>query len=295
VDGLHLNAVWATHRQAVQGEVLGRSDGSPRLTLQTMQKPVLGEPGVHLEVQEWHGTGREWESLVAALPAGTFRLEPDGRERVVGVWVTWQERDHLHSSGPDDRHFTVDRSAGLVGFGDGLAGMVPPPGAAIVVSYTHGGGPRGNQPAGGLSQLQSSVPYVDRVTNPLASSGGAGIETVEQVRKRGPQRVRHRGRALTAADYEWLAHDASAAVALARCLRTGPRGLAGGGTRSDRARQRRATATAERRTAPAGAAPSRLPGARGRRRTDPGARARVPADLGQRERRRVRPGRRRGR
>jgi Baseplate J-like protein len=225
VDGLHLNAVWATHRQAVQGEVLGRSDGSPRLTVQTMQKPVLGEPGVHLEVQEWHGTGREWESLVAALPAGTFRRETDARDRVVGVWVTWQERDHLHSSGPDDRHFTVDRSAGLVGFGDGLAGMVPPPGAAIVVSYTHGGGPRGNQPAGGLSQLQSSVPYLDRVTNPLASSGGAGIETVEQVRKRGPQRVRHRGRALTAADYEWLAHDASAAVALARCLpTTGPGG-----------------------------------------------------------------------
>jgi hypothetical protein len=225
VDGLHLNAVWATHRQAVQGEVLGRGDGSARLTLQTREKGILAEPGPHLEVQEWHGRGREWESLVADVPPDMVRYDRDPRDHIVGVWVTWRERDHLHSSSPDDRHYTLERSTGLVGFGDGRSGMIPPPGAAIAVSYEYGGGPGGNQPAGRIFQLQSSVPYLDRVTNPLAASGGAGAETVEQVRQRGPQHLRHRRRAVTVADYEWLARDASAAVALSRCLpTTGPAG-----------------------------------------------------------------------
>ncbi|MGH8554145.1 MAG: baseplate J/gp47 family protein, partial [Gammaproteobacteria bacterium] len=56
--------------------------------------------------------------------------------------------------------------------------------------------------------------------NPRAADGGAAGETIEAVKRRGPRRLRHRGRALSAADCEALAREASPGVALVRVLPT---------------------------------------------------------------------------
>ncbi|MEU4219145.1 putative baseplate assembly protein [Actinoplanes sp. NPDC026623] len=241
--GLYPNAVWATHRGAVRREIAGRSDGSAGLTLTLQHPPVL--PGQTIEVQEWQGTGREWESLFRDVPDGRLRLDRDGGGRVVGVWVQWQERAHLYSSDRHDRHYTLERTGGLVRFGDGRSGMSPPPGATISASYRFGGGPRGNVGPGVLTQLHSPVPYLQTVTNPVAADGGAAAEQATTVSAalrhplptgdaprpgagiwaRGPQLLRHRGRAVSAADYEWIARDASSEVAIARCsAASGPAG-----------------------------------------------------------------------
>jgi predicted phage baseplate assembly protein len=66
--------------------------------------------------------------------------------------------------------------------------------------------------------LHSAVPYVDAVMNPLGVDGGSPAETPAQARVRGPQRLRHRGRAIAASDYEAIAREASTEVAVARCL-----------------------------------------------------------------------------
>jgi hypothetical protein len=226
LSGLYLNAVWATNRTSVRREIVARSDGSPRLTLPLQHGGVL--PGEVVEVQEWHGTGREWESLFRDLPEAAVRLDRDGRDQVTGVWVTWNEKPHLYSSGPRDRHFTVERIEGLLRFGDGDSGMIPPPGAPISASYDYGGGPSGNVRAAAVTQLHSAIPFVSEVTNPVAASGGAAAERADLprgVRQRGPMQLRHRGKAVRAADVEWLARDASSEVAAARCLpTTGPEG-----------------------------------------------------------------------
>ncbi|HET6728251.1 MAG TPA: hypothetical protein VFG96_02465, partial [Jiangellaceae bacterium] len=236
--GLHLNAVWATHRSSVRGEVLGRSDGSPSLVLRTRHGPVLG--GEAIEVQEWRGSGRSWETLFADVPPDDVHLDRDANGTVVGVWVTWHHQPHLYSSGPRDRDYAIERRDGLVRFGDGTAGMLVPPGAPVRASYDYDAGTTGNLPAGTITQLLSAAPYVEAVANPLPASGGADGEALDElvagrdarsvrtarpgraqrtgVWRRGPQQLRHRGRALAASDYEWLARDASPAVAAARCV-----------------------------------------------------------------------------
>jgi hypothetical protein len=229
LTGLYLNGVWATHRRSVTGEVLGQSDGSARLTLSLRHAPVLPGPHERIEVEEWSGTGREWESLFRDVAEDDLRYERDARDRVVGVWVTWHERPHLHSSRPRDRDYTLERASGLLRFGDGTAGMIPPPGAAVAARYEYVERPSANAAAGAISQLHSAVPYVAAVTNPLPAAGGAPGETPARVPARGRQQLRHRHRAVAASDYAWIARDATAEVALARCLpTTGPGGEAPG-------------------------------------------------------------------
>lgn len=223
VGGMYLNAIWATQRKAVQGEVLGRSDGTPRQAMVTQHSPVLARQLV--EVQEWHGVGREWESLFASLPEASVRYDKDPRGNVTAVWVTWAEQPHLYASGPHDRHYAIERSGGLVRFGDGTQGMVPPPGAVVLISYDFGGGVLGNVAAGTINQPHSGIPFFQQAVNPIAAAGGAAGETVDEVIRRGPQRIRNAGRSVAHNDYEWLAREASPGVAVARCLAaTGPDG-----------------------------------------------------------------------
>jgi Baseplate J-like protein len=223
VGAMFMNAVWATQRKSAQGEVLGRSDGTPRQAMQTQHAPVLERQ--LLEVQEWHGKGREWESLFAEVRPARLRYDKDPRGTVTAVWVTWEQRPHLYSSAPHDRHYVIERSTGLVRFGDGVQAMVPPPGAPVMISYDFEGGVAGNLQPGTITQLYSGVPFVKQVGNPVDASGGVAGETVDGVRRRGPQRLKNAGRSVARLDYEWLAKEASPEVAIARCLpTTGPDG-----------------------------------------------------------------------
>ena len=223
VTSVTLNATWATQRTSVRNEIAGRGDGTPHQIMVAQHAPILR--GQTLEVQEWHGTGREWESLFAGIPTDQVRYDTDPRGTVIAVWVTWQERPYLYSSAPTDRHYTIERSTGLLRFGTGAQGMVVPPGASVMLGYDYGGGAPGNVSVGALSQLQSGVPYLAQVTNSEAAAGGAAGETMAEVRRRGPQRLKNGGRPVAPSDYEWLAREASPEVAVARCLpTTGPDG-----------------------------------------------------------------------
>jgi hypothetical protein len=220
---LFLNGVWATQQRFAAGEVVGSSDGSSRQAFLIQHPPVLG--GERVEVQEWHGSGREWETLFQDLPTASVRYEKDARGEVIALWITWEERPNLYLSGAQDRHYTLERITGLLSFGDGLSGMVPTPGGPISMSYAYGGGPSGNVAAGTISRLFTAVPFVQAAANPLPAGGGAMPEGVNAVRRRGPQHLRSRDRAMSVSDYEWLAREASPEVAIARCLpETGPNG-----------------------------------------------------------------------
>jgi predicted phage baseplate assembly protein len=104
---------------------------------------------------------------------------------------------------------------GEVRFGNGQYGLVPQTGRnnLRVRFYRTGGGKQGNRPAGSVNQLKSAVPYVDKVTNHEAATGGADQETIESAKKRAPRRLRHRGRSVAAQDFEDLSAEASPDVA----------------------------------------------------------------------------------
>jgi uncharacterized phage protein gp47/JayE len=226
VAGIWLNAVWATQSRSIDRESLGVSDGAPGQTFFHQRKPVL--EGEMLEVQEWTGRGEHWRTSVQGVPESELRFERDpATDIVTAVWTRWRVRAHLYSSSPTDRHYVIERAQGLIRFGDGRQGMIPPAGSRIAVSYRSGGGLAGNVPAGTITELHTGTPFVASATNPSPALGGAAIESDESVRSRGPQRLRHHDRAVSATDFEWLAREASPDVARARCLPiTGPDGHA---------------------------------------------------------------------
>ena len=133
--------------------------------------------------------------------------------------MRWESRPNLFFSGPDDRHYVIERSRGRLLFGDNVQGRIPPPGADNIrtARYTSGGGAIGNVPAGALTQLLSGVP-AEGVSNPRAAEGGADGENIEGAGTRAPHVIRHRMQAISLSDYEDLAHEASPAVAVARAL-----------------------------------------------------------------------------
>ena len=228
VAGLWLNAVWATHRELVTGEILGQSDGNPDQSFDLVRAVGTVLQGEILEVREWRGEGADWESAAEGVDEADLRLEKHPATGAVNaVWVRWHAVDHLYDSGPDDRHYTLERSGGMLRFGDGTYGRIPPAGGQVVATYDSGGGVAGNVAAGTITELRAGVAYLQSVTNQVAAAGGSEAEPAARVTERGPQRLRHRDRAVTVDDFEWLAREASPAVYRARCRPlTGPDGFA---------------------------------------------------------------------
>jgi hypothetical protein len=214
--GLLRNTVLATHGETHDREVLGSSYAAPSLSCRLLRTPIL--EGEVLQVLE-ADTASDIARLRRQLPPASLELE----RRASGggaLWVQWQPvRDFLASS-PDDRHYVIDRQRGDVTFGDGRRGRIPPAGANNVRMrrYVTGGGASGNVPAGAITQLRTSVPYVDSAANPMASAGGVDAEPPPLILGRGATSLRHRGRAVTAEDHEDLARLASPRVRRALCV-----------------------------------------------------------------------------
>jgi hypothetical protein len=189
------NTTTASQTITLQNEVLGSSNGTPGQTFTTSRKPVL-----------------EGETLQV--------FSPERGSAQMGIWNTWELVVDFHASRPDDTHYTLDRLAGAIQFGDARHGAIPPAGTGNVrlLRYRTGGGSIGNRPAGTIVMLRTTVPYVQAVTNVEAASGGADAETTAHMLDRAPRSFRHRSRAVTVEDYEDLAMLASPDVARARCV-----------------------------------------------------------------------------
>jgi hypothetical protein len=211
------NTTWAGHTVSLRDEVLGSGTGETSQRLRTTRAPVL--PGQRLEVREPEiPSEAERAAILREEGRDAIRVLPDSAGRPLEVWVRWHEVPDFHASGPRSRHYTLDRLSGEIRFGDGEQGMIPPPARSNLrmALYRTGGGTQGNRPADNLTELKTTVPYVDSVTNLEPAAGGSGAETLDAVRLRGPRTLRHRDRAVTIADYEDLAREATPEVALVR-------------------------------------------------------------------------------
>lgn len=225
INGIFLNAVWSAQVQTIANELLGSSDGRSHQAFFCRQSPVL--VGESIEVRELAGPRAavelpilQEELAAQGFTASDTRTVTDRRSgQITEVWVRWRPRPNLFFSGPDDRHYLVERSRGRIIFGDNVNGRIPPAGADNIraQSYRSGGAVSGNVPAGAINQLLSGV-VAAGVSNPRPAEGGADGEPLAAVYTRGPQVVRHRQQAISLSDYESLAREASPAVAVARAL-----------------------------------------------------------------------------
>lgn len=217
------NTTLATQATTLQREVLGSSTGEANQVFRTTQAPVL--QGQRLEVRELDlpaAAERVALAAVAGEDAVTMTLDEAGQPEE--IWVRWHAVPDFHGSGPRDRHYVFDALTGEVRFGDGQSGLTPPAGRGSIrmAEYRTGNGAKGNRPVETITQLKTAVPGVDSVTNLEAAEGGAEQESLEWVKEHGPQMLRHRGRAVTAQDFEDLAYEASPDVARARVLMSMP-------------------------------------------------------------------------
>lgn len=199
---------WSTHSSLMAGEVLGRSTGMPGETFTVQNTPVLPRrDGECIEVQGEDGT-----------------------------WIAWQEVESFRDSTFEDRHYTLDGVSGTITFGPTIRqpngaerayGATPVRGNAIrMTRYRHGGGVEGNVGANRLTVLSSSIPYIASVTNLEPAFGGLDAESLDAACLRAPLALASQDRAVTVADYEFLAMEASRRVARARCIQS--RGDGGG-------------------------------------------------------------------
>jgi hypothetical protein len=179
-----INAARVTQRVEVASESIGRGTGEPDQQLRAVNTPVLPE-SVRLTVN-----GEAWtrtDDLLAAPPEIPVRdaAEPPG--------VT------LPPAG-DSKVFTVDRTEGLITFGNGLRGSRPPRGSVIIASYAYGGGAAGNV---GVAAIKAGpqIPAGFKVSNPLPTWGGTEGETTAEAERNIPAYLKHRDRAVSREDF----------------------------------------------------------------------------------------------
>ncbi len=214
-----LNTTSAIQALTIANEILGSSNGSENQSFNTTQSPVL--EGEYLEVKEPEMLrDEEQESIKKVHGENAISEVLDETGRPEEIWVRWSEVADFYSSRSRDRHYIIDRNSGEIRFGDGLRGLIPPLGVANVRMrrYQAIGGAAGNQPENTIVQLQTTIPYIDSVTNPEAATGGADVQTLDSLIELGPRTVRHGGRAVTFEDYEDLAMQATSEVARAKAI-----------------------------------------------------------------------------
>ena len=130
---------------------------------------------------------------------GSLKIELQGDKGA------WEEVADFDSSGPDDRHYTYDSATGIITFGNGLNGLIPPPKEKqnISVSYRFTLGRKGNVPAGQRFTVAGGDGLVG--TNLSPAAGGGFAESLEEAKMRAKKDLRSNFRAITAADYEAIA------------------------------------------------------------------------------------------
>jgi len=216
---IHTNTVRAHNLVTVQNEVLGSSNGTSNQVFTFSRSPVLPEQKVLIREVSLI----EEERQIIISDEGTDAIEEilDDAGNIIGFWVRWHEMDHFSFSKPNSRHYVIDRNKGTIMFGDGERGMIPLAGTDhIKCSYQSGGGVDGNVKAGTITKPRTSFPYIDSVTNPEDASGGGAEENLDRAKERGPQTLKHRNRAVTHEDFEWLVREASPNVARVKCMPT---------------------------------------------------------------------------
>lgn len=177
---INANVARATHGESV-AEILGSGDAAVAGQRFTVRRPPL----TYVPSTDPSGA------------ASTLEVRVDD--------VLWEQRDTLYGTGPDDPVYTVrhddDGSASII-FGDGRQGARLPTGPSNVVArYRTGIGLAGEVRAGTLTVLQTKPLGIRDATNPVAASGGADPETLDDARTSAPVTVRTLDRIVSLDDY----------------------------------------------------------------------------------------------
>ena len=215
VASVTVNAVSAGQRQRETDQVFDTAIYEAGKRLYLLNLPVQE---CRVWVDELNGiSDAELERLKKEAPE---KLREEWEDHTLRrCWVEWKQVEDLALAGPEERAFTLDPFGGVIAFGDGRQGRVPPSGDHnIRVEYSSGGGRRGNGPAGTIRSLLTALPQVGDVRNLTAMSGGTGRLSLEEIEERGSRFLHNRGRAAGRRDYEELVREKFPQVNHVRCF-----------------------------------------------------------------------------
>ena len=140
-----------------------------------------------------------------------------------GWWVLWKQVVDPADEAPGARVYALDDANGVITFGDGWHGMIPPIGTNVILAeeYRRGGGERANAiTAWSPINLVTPLAGVNAVVAPDGAAGGSDPQDAAVTRRFAPANLRLRERALTLPDFEVLALQFSRDVAQVKALPT---------------------------------------------------------------------------
>lgn len=148
------------------------------------------------------------------------RAEFDFLGEITEFFVRWTEVDNFDHSSPGDRHYTLDRMNSILRFGDGVSVMIPPAqqGPAFTVQAVCCDGSAGNLSAGSISQPFSQLLYVNQLSNPLPTSSGSDLESVESARARGANLICSKNRLVSELDFLREVQAFASSIRKVRCV-----------------------------------------------------------------------------
>jgi hypothetical protein len=219
------------HRLSLEAAFLGQASGRPFQAYAAAGVRLKGraeEPAEARAEARTDGTDVPRRSQLVPQGLSLYTLEPGAGGAGDSRWQRWEVRDDLDAAGPDTAAVALDAAGGVLRFGDGSRGRVPPDGAVVLLTGATTLGALGNVPAGVVRGLARSPHnrslagygamrrYLLPARQPLPAAGGADAQTLDEAAAEvGPAREESR-RAVTAGDHEWLArHVPGTAVARA--------------------------------------------------------------------------------
>lgn len=213
VTSIHRNAVLAVQQRTVVNEYPENSKGGYVLS----QTPVISQ---EVWVDETGFVGEHELSRLVESDRDRYEIYRDSEGSLQRLWVRWDEVQTLNGSSSDDRHYTIQPATGFILFGNGVRGMAPPQvgGDKVRATYQVTNGNRGNVGAGQIAGIMQSLAFVNGVSNPSPAIGGGDSEPLEGALLRGPQQLKHRGRAISASDVEWIVKEADPGILKVKCL-----------------------------------------------------------------------------
>jgi hypothetical protein len=187
-----INAAGISQRAHIANELLPSGTGAPDQAVVLSKTPVLPD-SLQLTITA-QGKAEVWQLIPDLTLAGPEVPVADPRQPP----GTPLPRNDLV------KVYTLNPESGEIRFGDGLRGARPPFGASIRADYDYGVGREGNVNAGAINS-GPALPAGLKVSNPVATWGGAEAETVSAGEKQISAYLQHRDRLVTATDFETVA------------------------------------------------------------------------------------------
>jgi hypothetical protein len=187
-----INAVPVTQSAQIVNELLPAGTGEPEQAVKLSRPPVLPQ-SVTVTVTTLQGKSDVWQEIDDLGVAGAEVPVPDPRIAPGGP---------KPPNGPS-KVFALNAEAGEVRFGDGAHGARPAAGATLRATYEYSLGAKGNVGAATIDTTPT-LPEGFKVTNPIATWGGADAEDVADGEKQIARYLQHRDRLVTVFDFKTI-------------------------------------------------------------------------------------------